>query len=614
MPKYLRLYNKNGELLKTSKNIEGNTGVITIENLFPETLYHEGDFLVSWVINGNELSKAPVPEFRTLELMDNKTIVVYFSDITEEQLIALKGDSAYKIALDNGFRGTQQDWLESLKGEPGEQGEPGKDGVDITEGGSAYEIALAEGFEGTRKEWLESLKGEPGEPGEPGRQGDPGEDGFGVDGASAYEIALENGFVGNIQDFLDSLVGEPGRDGQDGNDGLSAYEIAKEYGYTGTEQEWLEFIEGRLRDEYEEDLTNLKLAYRHTKGTSGSEDAINTIIGYKDNNVVSGVRGSHVQQGSKNNENIVGGIPDTVGVDAKNVIDPSITNAHYAFIGGYDNVNNALAGTLLGYHCYISDLATHGAIYGGSYHKILDGDYAFIGGGTKNLIKNTEGGNYGFLLGGSTNKLYGRFGGILGGMNNRVGNETVNKEYSSVVGSYLSTVDGNYSTILNGNECKATKDYTMVRGKGAVANNVGESVFSTGKFKTAGDSGQSTLHLLRQTTTGIETQLLCDDNGSSILTPIGVNTTLTITGIMSGHRVDSEGFASFKFTAVLTRGSGDLTVQHLNVEKLFVSDEAYNMNIKVNPTLNSYQILAQGVQGHTINWTAKVDTVWSRNI
>lgn len=91
--------------------------------------------------------------------MDNKTIVVYFSDITEEQLIALKGDSAYKIALDNGFRGTQQDWLDSLKGEPGEQGEPGKDGVDITEGGSAYEIAQAHGFEGTREEWLESLKG-----------------------------------------------------------------------------------------------------------------------------------------------------------------------------------------------------------------------------------------------------------------------------------------------------------------------------------------------------------------------------------------------------------------------------------------------------------------------
>ena len=90
MPKYLRLYTKNGELLKTSKNIEGNTGVITIENLFPETLYHEGDFLVSWVINGNELSKAPVPEFRTLELMDSKTIIVYFRAINCSSVISLK--------------------------------------------------------------------------------------------------------------------------------------------------------------------------------------------------------------------------------------------------------------------------------------------------------------------------------------------------------------------------------------------------------------------------------------------------------------------------------------------------------------------------------------------
>lgn len=436
----------------------------------------------------------------------------------------------------------------------------------------------------TNNELFKGPKGDEGKQGQRGPQGVKGDTGLqGLQGPQGIQ-------------------GERGLRGEQGPQGIK--------GKDADEQE----IINAIRPQIEGDLTNLKFAYRHKKGTTGSEDAINTIIGYKDNDVVSGVRGSHVQQGSKNNENIIGGVPDTVGVDAKNVIDPNITNAHYAFIGGYDNVNNALAGTLMGYHCYISDLATHGAIYGGSYHKILDGDYAFIGGGTKNLIQNNEGGNYGFLLGGNTNKLFGRFGGVMGGMNNRVGNETSNKDYSSVIGSYLSSIDGNYSTILNGNECKATKDYTLARGKGAVANNIGESVFSTGKFKTAGDSGQSTLHLLRQTTTGVETQLLCDDSGSSILTPIGVNTTLIITGVMSGHRVDSEGYASFKFTAVLTRSSGALTVQYLNVEKLFVSDPSYNMTIKVNTTLNSYQVLAQGVQGHTINWTAKVDTVWSRNI
>lgn len=244
MSKNLILYDKYNKIINTTLDVIGTTGTITIENLTPETDYPEGEFYVGWEVNGKNLPKATVPEFTTLRQMREKVVIVYFSDLTEQQLVDIKGDSAYKIALDNGFKGSQEEWLKSLKGEPGEpgkQGEPGKDGVDITEGGSAYEIAQAHGFEGTREEWLESLKGEPGKQGE---KGEPGEDGFGVDGASAYEIALENGFIGNIQDFLDSLVGKPGRDGKDGTDGLSAYEIALENGYTGTESEWLESLKG----------------------------------------------------------------------------------------------------------------------------------------------------------------------------------------------------------------------------------------------------------------------------------------------------------------------------------------------------------------------------------
>ena len=247
MAKNLILYDKYNKIINTTLDVIGTTGTITIENLTPETDYPEGEFYVGWEVNGKTLPKATVPEFTTLRQMREKVVIVYFSDLTEQQLVDIKGDSAYKVALDNGFRGSQEEWLKSLKGEPGEpgkQGEPGKDGVDITEGGSAYEIAQAHGFEGTREEWLESLKGEPGEPGKQGEKGEPGEDGFGVDGASAYEIALENGFVGNTQDFLDSLVGEPGRDGMDGVDGDSAYEVALGNGFEGSEEEWLETLKG----------------------------------------------------------------------------------------------------------------------------------------------------------------------------------------------------------------------------------------------------------------------------------------------------------------------------------------------------------------------------------
>lgn len=50
-------------------------------------------------------------------------------------------------------------------------GGTGKDGA------SAYELALQAGFEGTLEEWLDSLVGPPGEPGPQGEQGVPGETG-----------------------------------------------------------------------------------------------------------------------------------------------------------------------------------------------------------------------------------------------------------------------------------------------------------------------------------------------------------------------------------------------------------------------------------------------------
>ena len=77
-------------------------------------------------------------------------------DALEAQLITPpeNGKSAYEIAVDAGFTGTETEWLESLKGEDGVIGADGADGQ------SAYEIALEQGFTGTETEWLESLKGE----------------------------------------------------------------------------------------------------------------------------------------------------------------------------------------------------------------------------------------------------------------------------------------------------------------------------------------------------------------------------------------------------------------------------------------------------------------------
>ena len=87
------------------------------------------------------------------------------------------GLSAYELAVQEGFTGSLADWLESLKGADGKDGVDGKngidgvngkdgidgkDGADGKDGLSAYEIALNNGFVGTESEWLTFLKGKDG--------------------------------------------------------------------------------------------------------------------------------------------------------------------------------------------------------------------------------------------------------------------------------------------------------------------------------------------------------------------------------------------------------------------------------------------------------------------
>ena len=98
------------------------------------------------------------------------------------------GPSAYEVALRNGFSGTVDAWLLSLKGG---KGDPGL---------SAYEVARSRGFSGTVDEWLASLKGLKGDP-----------------GFSAYQLAKTNGFTGTVTEWLDSLVGRQGDPGPPGS-------------------------------------------------------------------------------------------------------------------------------------------------------------------------------------------------------------------------------------------------------------------------------------------------------------------------------------------------------------------------------------------------------------
>ena len=115
------------------------------------------------------------------------------------------GKSAYQIAVEQGYQGSESDWLSSLKGDKGEKGNTGakgNPGQDGTDGKSAYAIAVEHGYEDSEDKWLLSLKGEKGdtgERGEKGEKGDPGDRGLqGVPGEKGEKgdagVAGKDGF------------------------------------------------------------------------------------------------------------------------------------------------------------------------------------------------------------------------------------------------------------------------------------------------------------------------------------------------------------------------------------------------------------------------------------
>ena len=152
-----------------------------------------------------------------------------YSDFTAEQLAALKGE-----------KGDKGD-----KGNTGATGESGADGAD---GKSAYQIALDNGFVGSQSEWLASLKGDKGEKGDTGEQGIqgiqgekgdtgvPGKDGKdGKDGITPTIGANGNWYIGSTDTGKPSRgdkgeqgpQGERGPAGADGATGLQGPQGAK---------------------------------------------------------------------------------------------------------------------------------------------------------------------------------------------------------------------------------------------------------------------------------------------------------------------------------------------------------------------------------------------------
>lgn len=117
-----------------------------------------------------------------------------------------RGKSAYEVAVENGFSGTETEWLASLKGATGAPGANGKDGTD---GKTPYVGDNGNWFVGSDDTGKPS-RGEKGEKGDTGAQGIQGEQGIqGVQGEKG-----EKGDTG--AQGPQGLQGPPGAAGADG--------------------------------------------------------------------------------------------------------------------------------------------------------------------------------------------------------------------------------------------------------------------------------------------------------------------------------------------------------------------------------------------------------------
>ena len=261
----IHIVNNKGEYLLISPEVQNFDNTLQISTDIDKVITDESQMLNVYIemfdneervgkTNTIELFVNPLPDetervYSYQELLDRiaelesgnqeqEEIIKTIRQLIEENTEAMNringfenGKSAYEVAVDNGFVGTESEWLLSLKGNDGYSpivsiSKNGKIAtVSITDGNgtttttivdgdkgdiglSAYQLAVANGFSGTEQEWLLSLKGNTGSQGIQGQTG--------ADGKSAYQVALDNGFVGTENEWLNSLKGSKGDDGNDG--------------------------------------------------------------------------------------------------------------------------------------------------------------------------------------------------------------------------------------------------------------------------------------------------------------------------------------------------------------------------------------------------------------
>lgn len=172
--------------------------VFVIVKTYPSIQAMQDDY------NNPEVKKGQFVMIDTGDVENEEDSRLYLKGDTEWKFISdlsgaqgIQGLSAYQVAVQHGFEGTEDEWLISLKGDKGETGPKGDKG-DTGEKGATGERG-PQGLQGEKG--LQGIQGEKGEPGIQGPVGPKGEQG-------------EQGIQG-----IQGPQGEPGPQGPKGDTG-----------------------------------------------------------------------------------------------------------------------------------------------------------------------------------------------------------------------------------------------------------------------------------------------------------------------------------------------------------------------------------------------------------
>ena len=325
-------------------------------------------------------------------------------------------------------------------------------------------------------------------------------------------------------------------------------------------------------------------------------------------------------------------------------------SASYATIsGGYDNINNALAGTIISQHGRLYTAATHGIIAGGGKHWISSGDSQAILGGAQHRISSVNGDN--IIAGGANNSISGNgsasaiiggslesisggaysaiIGGykdkitapavaqtIVGGSSNSITggatfaaivsgyDNSVSSNYGAILGGYQNTVTGYAGAVVAGDASEVSAPYAVAFGTGRMASWPGGIHYGARNQETAGDRSNVMVAQSIQTTSAVATGL--SGYGTGDYPQISPSTAAITQVMVVGRQQHSNKVVAFTGTVVMHTGNGGV----VTIDSQSWSRQVDNVGVAAPPMLsassNQFTVFVTGRAYTTIDWNADV--------